>query len=70
MLDIFSSVKAAFLTAIFYLLPILFPFFPPGKGSSAGGTYFFRQIAFSYKFHLAVKREIKNMATVLSPPIK
>jgi hypothetical protein len=42
---------AAFFTAIFYVGPVLFPFFTPGKYKATGLTYFRWEILFFDLFH-------------------
>jgi hypothetical protein len=46
--SLFSFIAAAALGAIFYFLPVLFPFFAPSEGALAHKAVFFGQILFLY----------------------
>jgi len=45
-------IHPAFIAAIFYFNPNLFPFFAPGKWSFANEAYFGWQVLFFYYFHV------------------
>lgn len=50
----FTLKPTATVAAIFYIGPVLFPFFPPRKWPAANPAHFFRQVWLLHPFHVII----------------
>lgn len=59
-LRLMTLASPAFFAAIFYFIPMLLPFFSPGKRASASSANLLREVLFFYIFHQCCMRNFER----------